>query len=179
MKSSTHLIILLAGMLTIVLASCKPDPVPVPTPTGEFSCFINGKPFKGITFDNTLLVGNSSPGQYAKRVDIRATNATNDTTLYLTFGEEPAPDSTFDCPTVNDTIFQDDWGNTGAFITMKIGNVFNGFPISGYTFLSKCDEQDLLMDGTFDIVSLSLINTSDTIYYTNGVFKDMSYRVVK
>lgn len=180
MNKSPLLLIVLIGFFTFVVASCGKDPAPTPTPTAEFSCLVNGKPFTGVSFNTTLVSGESSPGAWGKRADIRATNASNDTTLILTFGEDPAVDSTFDCPPVNDSIVQDFYGSTATFIYMIIGNFSDGFPLDGgYTILSKCDEQDKLMDGTFECSSYSLANTADTFYYTNGVFKNIPYTLVK
>lgn len=180
MNKSPRFLMALIGSIIFVISSCGKDPAPIPTPTAEFSCLVNGKPFTGVSFNNTLVSGESSPGVWAKRADIRATNATNDTTLILTFGEEPAVDSTFDCFSLNDSLIQVFSGSTATFIYMIVGNVTDGFPLDGgYTILSKCDEQDNLMDGVFDCSSYSLANTADTFHYTNGVFKNIPYRLVK
>jgi hypothetical protein len=172
----------LIGVL-FLFASCDPDSDPDPEPDPDpqvFTCMIDGKPFVGTrSFNNTLLYGvNSFSGRSAKRIDIRCANAANDTTVILTFGAEPAFDSTVVCPSTTEAYEELEFGGrTSVFFTIQTGGFSTGFPVEGSVArVSRCDQANRLMDGTFEVLTQNIL-TNDTIEITNGVFQDIRFRV--
>lgn len=163
--------------------ACGDGNNPEPTLSPEFSCLINGVPFTGSSFNNTLFVGqNQLSGDFSKRFDIRATSAGGDTMLTLTFGEEPTADTSFNCLPLNVPIVQDtnfvSTRPTSAFMTLTVGNLSDGFPFDGQVTLTACDETDGVIDGTFSLRATSLVD-STVFEYTNGVFRDMELQIIK
>ncbi|MEM7370838.1 MAG: hypothetical protein AAF587_19645 [Bacteroidota bacterium] len=169
----------LLGFFMLVIFGCQDDNPPSAQNDQEFRCLINGQVFNGVHFNNSLIFSkNGLSGDWAKRMDIRAENDARDSMVILTFGLEPAMDSTDACLPLALDIVEESFGSTNSFCTLTVGNVLDGFPVSGFTRLSRCDSGDLLMDGVFENISKSLIN-SDTIRFTNGVFNNIEFTIIQ
>ncbi|MEO1449271.1 MAG: hypothetical protein AAFV07_07055 [Bacteroidota bacterium] len=183
MKPAQLLAALGAAMVLCMLFACGEGNNPQPTPGPSFSCLIDGVPFTGTTITSSVIsTQNNASGDFGKRYDIQATNADGDTTLNLVFGEEPTDNTGSFCLPLNVPIVQDTnlfAGSTSAFMTIKVGNLIDGFPFDGQVTLTECDDTDNMIEGTFSLRSESLANDSVVFNFTNGVFKDIQVTVIQ
>lgn len=180
MKTQSFLTYMLFACIALCFVACGQDPEP-PTPANnqEFSCKINGKPFTAAFFSASLIFSkNQFSGDWAKRFDINAENQARDTLVTLTFGLEPTSDSVNACLPIAVDFVEEEFGASSSFSTILVGNQIKGFPVSGVSRLSKCDETALMADGTFENVA-RILNTSDTLRFTEGKFKNISFVLVK
>lgn len=180
MNSQTFLTYMFAACIALCFFACGQDPEP-PTPpsTQEFSCKINGKPFTGAFFTSSLIFAkNQFSGDWSKRFDVQAENQARDTLVTLTFGLEPASDSVNACLPIAVDFIESTFGASSSFSTILVGNQIKGFPVSGVSRLSKCDASALMADGTFENVA-EILSTTDTIRFTEGKFKNISFTLIQ
>lgn len=180
MKTQLFLPNMLLACISLCFFACGQDPEP-PTPANsqEFSCKINGQPFTGAFFKGSLVSArNQFTGEWAKRFDIQAENQAKDTLVTLVFGLEPTADSVNACLPIEFDIEESELGPGASISSILVGGQFKGFPVSGYTRLSKCDETNLLVDGTFDNISTDL-NTNEAIHFSEGKFKNISFTLIE
>lgn len=160
-----------ALFVIVGVSACKSDDPKTSCQNGNFEMTFNGEHVTGISFNNTMLKGNSF-GTDGKRMDIRATDATG-RQLIITFSDltnGTAGNCMSTDPYVSfDNVFT---GTENAFFFTIIESGVS-YPVSdGNLDITSCDANAMRISGTFSF--------SDNEYeVTDGSFTNMCYTIVQ
>ena len=170
MKQVMKMLSMVALCVMTGLFSCKDDD-PETCESGAFAMTINNETVTDVSFDNTLLKGNSA-GVNGKRMDIRATDDSG-RDLIITFTDLSTGTTGNGISTDAYIPFDD--------ITTGTENTFFFTIIDGtdtYTFfdgnldITSCDASAKKVSGTFSFFDVDF-------EVTNGSFTDVCYTIIK
>lgn len=155
----------------IAVNACKSDDPESSCQNGSFEMTFNGEQVTGVSFNNTLLKGNSG-GVDAKRMDVRATDSKG-RQLIISFTDQTTSSPANGVSTDEYVAFDDvTSSNQNAFFFTVVESGIS-YPIAdGNLDITSCDASTLQVSGTFSF-------SSDEHTVTDGSFTNMCYTIIQ